>query len=129
TLTVEAAPLHTKPGRYPSELLPATLHLTYTWKADEGEWGAYWAVKGHRRLLSGRWSEKPIVSVGSCDLAEVPGWIGEAVYEFRPSVDLGRAAEIAADMADGPACRVCGCTENAPCEGGCQWVPDPHGGD
>ncbi|MBA9005997.1 hypothetical protein [Thermomonospora cellulosilytica] len=23
-------------------------------------------------------------------------------------------------------CRGCGCTENAPCEGGCQWAPDPH---
>lgn len=24
-----------------------------------------------------------------------------------------------------PACRVCGCTENAACPGGCHWVPDP----
>lgn len=23
------------------------------------------------------------------------------------------------------ACRVCGCTEDQACEGGCQWVPDP----
>lgn len=46
----------------------------------------------------------------------------------RLTVDGGKV-EIAADMADGPACRVCGCTENSPCEGGCQWVPDPHGGD
>lgn len=26
---------------------------------------------------------------------------------------------------DGPACRMCGCTENAACIGGCHWVPDP----
>lgn len=24
------------------------------------------------------------------------------------------------------ACRVCGCTENAPCPGGCSWAPDPQ---
>lgn len=24
------------------------------------------------------------------------------------------------------ACRLCGCTENTPCPGGCQWVPDPE---
>jgi hypothetical protein len=23
------------------------------------------------------------------------------------------------------ACRVCGCTDNQACEGGCTWVPDP----
>lgn len=28
-----------------------------------------------------------------------------------------------------PACRVCGCTEDAACEGGCCWVPDPAGGE
>lgn len=27
---------------------------------------------------------------------------------------------------DEPACRVCGCTENAACPGGCWWVPDPE---
>lgn len=26
-----------------------------------------------------------------------------------------------------PACRLCGCTENSPCPGGCAWVPDPEG--
>lgn len=29
------------------------------------------------------------------------------------------------ELDDGPACRVCGCTENDACEGGCWWVPDP----
>lgn len=28
-----------------------------------------------------------------------------------------------------PACRVCECTDEAGCEGGCWWVPDPAGGD
>ncbi len=26
---------------------------------------------------------------------------------------------------DVPRCRVCGCTEDTPCPGGCVWVPDP----
>lgn len=26
-------------------------------------------------------------------------------------------------------CRVCGCTENEACEGGCYWVFDPEMGD
>ena len=26
-------------------------------------------------------------------------------------------------------CRVCGCTDERACEGGCSWVPDPEGGD
>lgn len=31
---------------------------------------------------------------------------------------------------DGPArCRMCGCTENRACPGGCGWVPDPELGD
>lgn len=28
---------------------------------------------------------------------------------------------------DVPRCRVCGCTEDEPCEGGCYWVEDPEG--
>jgi hypothetical protein len=27
---------------------------------------------------------------------------------------------------DAAACRVCGCTEDAACPGGCWWVPDPE---
>ncbi|MGI5161444.1 hypothetical protein [Microbispora sp. CA-102843] len=30
-------------------------------------------------------------------------------------------------QADEPACRLCGCTENEGCPGGCVWVPDPEG--
>jgi hypothetical protein len=30
-----------------------------------------------------------------------------------------------ASLAGDPACRVCGCTENKPCLGGCCWVEDP----
>jgi hypothetical protein len=27
---------------------------------------------------------------------------------------------------DQPACRVCACTEDCACPGGCTWVPDPE---
>lgn len=30
------------------------------------------------------------------------------------------------DLSGEARCRVCGCTENAPCEGGCHWMPDPQ---
>lgn len=40
-----------------------------------------------------------------------------AVAERAP-IDAQRAADRAAGL---PACRVCGCTQNAACEGGCAW--------
>lgn len=33
------------------------------------------------------------------------------------------------DLFDVPACRVCGCTEDRACPGGCWWVEDPEGED
>jgi hypothetical protein len=29
-------------------------------------------------------------------------------------------------MSDEPRCRVCGCTDDEACPGGCSWVPDPE---
>ena len=40
-----------------------------------------------------------------------------------------RGAMEAASAPESPACRVCGCTEDAPCGGGCLWVPNPLGVD
>lgn len=28
------------------------------------------------------------------------------------------------EVDDGPACRICGCTENNACDGGCSWAED-----
>lgn len=33
------------------------------------------------------------------------------------------------DDFDGASCRLCGCTEDDACEGGCCWVHDPAGAD
>lgn len=30
------------------------------------------------------------------------------------------------DVEEEPACRVCGCTDERACPGGCYWVPDPE---
>ena len=35
----------------------------------------------------------------------------------------------ASDDQDVPRCRVCGCTDERPCPGGCSWVEDPEGGE
>lgn len=44
---------------------------------------------------------------------------------LRPDqVQLARGAS-EASLAGEPACRVCGCTENSPCPGGCSWAEDP----
>lgn len=61
--------------------------------------------------------------------------LGNAAYarEYAAKVTAWDAyrAQIAAQASDsdedlsGEArCRMCGCTENSPCEGGCRWVPD-----
>lgn len=30
-------------------------------------------------------------------------------------------------MSETATCRICGCTEDHACEGGCHWVEDPEG--
>lgn len=59
-------------------------------------------------------------------LAEVTGdgvegrWTSERVLtRVRELDDLYNPPE--------PACRVCGCTDQEACTGGCSWVPDPEG--
>lgn len=41
--------------------------------------------------------------------------VQEAIAELSAVLDAD---------SDGPACRMCGCTENRACVGGCWWVPD-----
>lgn len=60
------------------------------------------------------------------------------VEEAAAKVAAAAAAAAAADQGDEepadpdnapvvPYCRLCGCTEDEPCEGGCTWVQDPTG--
>lgn len=45
--------------------------------------------------------------------------IGRALYGVASQPPQGAPEPLEA------ACKICGCTENAACEGGCQWVPNP----
>lgn len=58
-------------------------------------------------------------------LLKVAGWLVDAE---TITVEMADAivSEAFEEADDDPACRVCGCTENSPCPGGCHWVPDPH---
>ncbi|UBU19198.1 hypothetical protein [Nonomuraea gerenzanensis] len=53
----------------------------------------------------------------------------QALRELRYDSEVQKVvAEISEALADpdrGPWCRVCGCTEQAACVGGCAWTPDP----
>lgn len=64
--------------------------------------------------------------------AETAEWLRQRAARTLGSVGVGLGAnELSAAMDTLPptdeeiACRVCGCTEDRPCEGGCCWVPDP----
>lgn len=59
-------------------------------------------------------SAEPSVPLGASVLAQVPA--------VTPVVPI--AAEPPAEDDDVPRCVRCGCTENAPCVGGCSWVPN-----
>ncbi|HEY0410206.1 MAG TPA: hypothetical protein VGE42_08050, partial [Candidatus Dormibacteraeota bacterium] len=39
--------------------------------------------------------------------------------------ECGRGLADDGEEEDVTRCRVCGCTEDEPCEGGCEWVEDP----
>lgn len=65
----------------------------------------------------------------ACGMVWRPG-IGPTVgVQFLPGFkdEQGELGEPCDDMfdEDGPACRVCGCTENHACAGGCGWVREP----
>ncbi|MFG1620197.1 hypothetical protein ACGFI3_46250 [Nonomuraea wenchangensis] len=53
----------------------------------------------------------------------------QALRELRYDPEVQKViAEISEALADpdgGPWCRVCGCTDEAACVGGCAWTPDP----
>lgn len=55
-----------------------------------------------------------------------PAAVGTPLFDARVLLGLDGGTggrDIRED--DGPACRVCGCTENRACAGGCWWVGEP----
>ncbi|MEU8278173.1 hypothetical protein ACFYOK_37600 [Microbispora bryophytorum] len=70
------------------------------------------------------------VELGAWDaelLSALGTWPRSTVATICSWVHRVRAA--AAPRDDEPKCRICGCTENEACPGGCAWVRDPEGGD
>jgi hypothetical protein len=72
---------------------------------------------------------------GSVELRHVTELLQATGYALT-QVELDRITPRAADGAapggnheHQVACRVCGCTEDAACESGCEWVEDPLQGD
>jgi len=49
--------------------------------------------------------------------------LGFAVFDLD---DVARASVDVDEAAMGPRCRVCGCTNDLACPGGCWWVADPQ---
>jgi hypothetical protein len=55
-----------------------------------------------------------------------PSFIAQLAVD--KAAQLASEAQLLLDEQD-PACRVCGCTEDKPCNGGCHWAEDPQMGD
>lgn len=58
------------------------------------------------------------------------GWViwREHQAQCRELADLGHPTDrVSLDDALVERCRMCGCTENRACDGGCWWVEDPLG--
>ncbi|MDA8186877.1 MAG: ParB/RepB/Spo0J family partition protein [Dehalococcoidales bacterium] len=64
-----------------------------------------------------------------------PQWGEQYVSRARwylgldPEQPPAESSNIEQDVPDVRTCRVCGCTDDAACAGGCRWVADPEGGD
>jgi hypothetical protein len=58
------------------------------------------------------------------------GWVeagrSEAGLAYRPTaLGMEHVEQLAMGVSPGPACRVCGCTDDRACPGGCSWAePD-----
>lgn len=51
-------------------------------------------------------------------------WDGEPLFTSAADAEARRDDSLAEAR-----CRVCGCTDDAACTGGCWWVPDPQMGE
>lgn len=67
----------------------------------------------------------PVVNRWRATLAELASAPGATA---APTIAAGADYPAAADV-DGPACALCGCTEERACPGGCAWLPNALGVD
>ncbi|MFI7628452.1 hypothetical protein [Microbispora rosea] len=83
-----------------------------------------------RDQRGGLWFAADIHDVDETDVPEiVMVWTHED-YRLRPDLLNQRSGPLTLvhreELADEPKCRLCGCTETNPCEGGCRRVDDPQ---
>ena len=97
-------------------------------RSDEPWWNGF-AAMAHRhaaRLVDAacRWPADAVEPDGSRDLllATVQARVNHLLDSGAVLPGAGRFDE---DLFQIPACRVCGCTDEEACPGGCVWVPDP----
>ena len=60
-------------------------------------------------------------------LAKLTEWGYEPSEIEQTVIDRSNQSDEDDDEFDVPTCRVCGCTDDEACEGGCSWVEDPEG--
>lgn len=95
----------------PAHRLPCALALALALAelAAEGGWGSWTADK----------------------LGPLTRFLASQGYEFtqaeRDSIFPQERGKAEVEVLGDAECRVCGCTEDEPCEGGCSWVKDPEG--
>jgi hypothetical protein len=64
------------------------------------------------------------------NVAEYLAWFGLLEQlGYQPSDWERERLDAAAAAGRVRSCRVCGCTDDEACDGGCEWVDDPQGGD
>ncbi|MEV7805074.1 hypothetical protein AB0O28_19195 [Microbispora sp. NPDC088329] len=120
--------LETKPGvSRPFRMLATRLRLSWSWHTSGrhvGEWHLFWMFHGHRyRTTTGDWSPHEKGFMGDREI-DLPDWVLPLIEANAP---MAPPVVIVDPMDDEPECRICGCTENEGCPGGCVWVPDPEG--
>jgi hypothetical protein len=114
-----------KPEEWP-ELVAFAAAMRVRLEVKAPEWGKGWKKSSPELLLeylNGHvyWLEE---AVYHCDFAAI----------MKKTVDVANLAMMmfdvaAAEMKKVRACRVCGCTDDHACPGGCSWVVDPKGGN
>lgn len=99
---------------------PLVPHLKHPWITQTGHSYEAWLA------LDMAWVEAADVVLRLP--GESPGADREVAHARAHGIPVVDSLdELPARQEDVPACRVCGCTDEAACPGGCHWIPDPTG--
>lgn len=83
----DADPVTLKDGHYYKcgQVLPAKLHLTYTWNPATASWRADWLLRGRKLLKSGRWSDHVTAYLWARHVDQTPAWITDTLAAYHPA--------------------------------------------